>query len=169
MKLHYLREVENEEVIEAKINLDEEEKEEEHGAAEDEEETISCPEDADEKGCSIYKRARDFGLTSTKSYEAFNPNSPIKRDEMAKIIQLYAAKYLHKNTVLSEDECNDFKDLHEAMGDLTGHIVKACQFGIMGVKSNGITPMDIFRPRDNVLKREAVTLVDRAFYGNVYE
>ena len=37
------------------------------------------------------------------------------------------------------------------------------------MKSDGKTPLDAFRPRDNVHRSELVTTISRMLYGNTYD
>jgi hypothetical protein len=80
------------------------------------------------------------------------------------MLSVYATDVLGKTTVQSDKECV-FTDNNQANKDLLPYITQVCELGIMGVQSDGKTPLTKFNPNAYVTRAEFGTVLSRVLYG----
>lgn len=91
----------------------------------------------------------------------------ITRAEMAKMISVF----VEEMTIMepeSRPECSAFSDLKKVNAELQGYIVKSCELGLMGMKSNGTDVQTSFRPKDTISRAEVGTIISRILRGTKY-
>jgi hypothetical protein len=120
----------------------------------------------DEQG--IYERAKEYGLTSMPTYEAFRPSDNITRSELAKVVVAYAKSKTDLRPKANV-ACSQFRDLNEVNPELQDYIIQACELGLMGLFSDGKTVKTSFNPNDAVILAEVATTVSRLLWGELYE
>jgi hypothetical protein len=103
------------------------------------------------------------------TYEDFRPHDAITRAEMAKIVVSYIALIDPNRLPVSESsQCSTFKDLNQVNEELQSYIIHACQFGLMGYRSDGLTQKPHFDPNDKITRAEVATVISRMLRGNTY-
>jgi hypothetical protein len=106
-----------------------------------------------------YDYAFGAGLTTQATIDGARLNDSITRAELAKVASTAA-----ENAGLSLDtgaSCS-FTDLAPIAGsDLPGFVTKACQYGLMGVNTNGV-----FNPTGLVTRAELAAVIDRIINGD---
>jgi hypothetical protein len=80
------------------------------------------------------------------------------------MLSVYATDVLEKEPVQSDIAC-DFTDTNQANKDLLPYITQVCELGIMGVQSDGKTPLTKFNPNSLVTRAEFGTVLSRVLYG----
>jgi len=116
----------------------------------------------------IFERASKKGLTSMDTIESFAWRRSLTRAEMAKIISIFATKFMDKKET-SDSACKDFEDIKNITSDLHDYIIESCNLGIMGRTASGIWVLKTFFPDDEVTKAEAVTIISRVFWNHQYK
>ncbi|MDR0281793.1 MAG: S-layer homology domain-containing protein [Candidatus Peribacteria bacterium] len=96
------------------------------------------------------------------SYLKARMEDKITRAEVAKIISIYAEKFMDKKALLNP-MCDRFKDLGDINVELQGYAVKACNLGLMGYWSNGVHTKEYFSPNDTITRAEIGILLSRLF------
>ncbi|MDR0607299.1 MAG: hypothetical protein LBG52_02875 [Candidatus Peribacteria bacterium] len=95
---------------------------------------------------AVYEWAKEYGITTADTYEALRISDAIIRQEMAKMISVFATKLLHKSPNNEKAECTQFTDLSSANDDLQPYIVESCQLGLMGMQGDGVGVQESFFP-----------------------
>ncbi|MDD3868674.1 MAG: leucine-rich repeat domain-containing protein [Candidatus Absconditabacteria bacterium] len=120
------------------------------------------------EGQGVYTRAYEKGLTTMSSLEAARFDDAITRAEFAKVISVYATKYLEKIPDSSKTACAEYKDLNTTNAELAGYVVQSCELGLMGYWSNGVVTKEYFSPNGVVTRAEVATILSRLLRGNIY-
>jgi hypothetical protein len=65
--------------------------------------------------------------------------------------------------------CENFTDLNQTNPELQSYIIQACELGLMGYYSDGITIKPTFNPNANLPLAEVATTVSRLLRGEKYK
>lgn len=127
------------------------------------------PTAADQELVSAYTWAYELWMTTQPTMEDARFYDNLSRGELAKILSEYAIDVLWKKPIEWKAGCDTYTD-RPGMNDEVKHYTQlACELEVMWLKSDGKTPLDAFRPRDNVHRSELVTTISRMLYGNTYD
>lgn len=118
---------------------------------------------------NAYLFARANGITTMATVQAAQMTSKVTRGELAKMLSVFAQKFANKTAIEGKAGCAAFADLSTAAGDLSGYIKTACELEIMGLDSDGKTPLKNFYPNRTVTRAEMVTVLSRVLFGNQYD
>ena len=78
----------------------------------------------------------------------------ITRAEMAKIVSIYSTTILGKEIPDQKPLCKQFNDLTTVSKELQGYIISACELGLMGYRSDGVSIKPHFDPTDKITRAE---------------
>jgi len=109
---------------------------------------------------AAYSYAFENGITTMASIDAANLAGTTTRAQAAKFFVNFAEAM--ENTKTNSD-CT-FSDLAPVAGtDLAAFAVEACEYGLMGINTNGI-----FNPNGTLSRGEFGTILSRVLFGDVY-
>jgi hypothetical protein len=112
--------------------------------------------------------ARSMGMTTMPTLQAAMMEKNLTRAELAKILSVFAQKFLDKKVVENKVGC-EFADKAEAAGDLANYMKLSCELEIMGLHADGKTPLVNFMPNKFVSRAELATVFSRVLNGNKYD
>ena len=115
-----------------------------------------------------YEWALSKWITTANTLQEARLDKNITRVELAKMISVYAEKILNKKEIKLENKCI-FTDENQINPDLVVYTKQVCSLGIMGVQSDGKTPLINFNPNAFVTRAEFGTVLSRVLYGNTYD
>jgi hypothetical protein len=69
---------------------------------------------------------------------------------------------------IPSDTACEFEDTDQTNKDLLPYVTQVCQLGIMGLQSDGKTPLKRFNPNAFVTRAEFGTVLSRVLYGTTY-
>jgi gamma-glutamyl:cysteine ligase YbdK (ATP-grasp superfamily) len=95
---------------------------------------------------AVYEWAKEYGITTAETYELVRISDAIIRQEMAKVISVFAENLLHKTPDIENVACTQFSDLSAANADLQPYVVESCQLGLMGMQGDGVGVQESFFP-----------------------
>lgn len=106
-----------------------------------------------------------------KSVKEFRAQDTILRAEFAKLIVTYREKTFSGAALMSGKVggCEEFQDLSKISLDLQNYSKKACQYGLMGVQSDGTHAQTLFHPTHKITHAEVATILSRMLWGNTYQ
>lgn len=100
-----------------------------------------------------YDWAYKYHITTQSSLDTADPNGLVIRSHLAKMIVNYVENVLHRQPDLTRD-CSTFSaSIRNETLELQQYMVQACQYGIMGIHTDG-TPLSDFMPRQSVTRAE---------------
>ena len=117
---------------------------------------------------NAYLFARSVGITTMPTLQAAMMEKDLTRAELAKILSVFAQKFLDKKVVENKQGC-EFADKAEAVGDLANYMKLSCELEIMGLHADGKTPLVNFMPNKFVSRAELATVFSRVLNGNKYD
>ena len=117
---------------------------------------------------NAYLFARSVGITTMPTLQAAMMEKDLTRAELAKILSVFAQKFLNKKVVENKQGC-EFADKAEAAGDLANYMKLSCELEIMGLHADGKTPLVNFMPNKFVSRAELATVFSRVLNGNKYD
>ena len=126
--------------------------------------TTETPTTEQEKA---YEWALSVWITTIDTIQEARLDSRITRAELAKMLSVYMTEVLGKTVVKSDTACS-FVDSDQSTKDLLPYITQACQLRIMGLQSDGKTPLTNFNPNSLVTRAEFGTVLSRVLYGDRY-
>lgn len=88
------------------------------------------------------------------------------RSHAAKMMTNYAMNVLKKEPNTSK-VCT-FDDMNDQSLEMQTYAILACQLGLMGLETDGITPTKSFNPTNNVDKAQFATILSRLLYGEEF-
>ena len=112
--------------------------------------------------------ARSMGMTTMPTLQSAMMEKNLTRAELAKILSVFAQKFLDKEVVENKVGC-EFADKAEAAGDLANYMKLSCELEIMGLHADGKTPLVNFMPNKFVSRAELATVFSRVLNGNKYD
>ncbi len=112
-----------------------------------------------------YNWAVEVGIATIDTQTQLSIDTRVTRAELAKMLSIYSVDVLEKT--VSDTECK-FEDVNQTNEENLSYITKACQLEIMGVQSDGKTPLSKFNPNAFVTRAEFGTALSRTLYGNIY-
>lgn len=118
---------------------------------------------------TAYERAYENKITTLYPQTEARLFEPITRAELAKMMSVYTTKFLKKIPISWKLGCSDFQDKDQTSPELAGFMQTACELEIMGLHSDGKTPLSLFRPNDLVSRAEFATVLSRMKRGNQYD
>ena len=114
-----------------------------------------------------YEWALSKWITTVATLQEARLDKNITRAELAKMLSVYTTDVLKKEKVQWDIAC-EFTDTNQTNKDLLPYITQVCQLGIMGVQSDGKTPLKRFNPSSLVTRAEFGTVLSRVLYGSTY-
>lgn len=114
-----------------------------------------------------YTFASDNGLTTMPTFEKFNFYGNVSREAFAK----FSTKTLEKmgtNEVKNSESACSFSDLNAGDPSLKASVVKACQYGLMGINSATNAPADKFNPKALMTRGQTLTVISRMLDGDKF-
>ncbi|HOQ78929.1 MAG TPA: BspA family leucine-rich repeat surface protein [Candidatus Absconditabacterales bacterium] len=130
----------------------------------DDEDIVSDPE-----LINAYQWAYEHGITTLSPISRARLYDPITRSELAKMMSVYFMKYGNREQLKGKEGCDGYTDIDMINAELRGYIKTACELEIMGLQSDGKTPLQEFRPNDYVSRAEFSTVFSRMLEGNKYD
>lgn len=118
---------------------------------------------------TAYERAYENKITTLYPQTEARLFEPITRAELAKMMSVYTTKFLKKIPISWKLGCSDFQDKDQTSPELAGFMQTACELEMMGLHSDGKTPLLLFRPNDLVSRAEFATVLSRMKRGNQYD
>jgi hypothetical protein len=104
-----------------------------------------------------------------ETFELARPFDYLTRAEMAKMISVYAMKFLQRvPDESSYAQCSTFSDRTMVNAELQSFIATACSLGLMGYYADGVGVQKEFRPNAIITRAEVGTLLSRLLWGNLY-
>ena len=131
------------------------------------EQTHGSAEDSLEYRETVFQWAKDQWLTAMNTLKTFRAHDKVTRAEMAKIISIYATKFLWQEPDITRLWCTKYPDITDIDSDLHDYIIQACRLKSMGV-TNTLVPMENFDPQWFITKAQVATLVSRVVRGQNY-
>ena len=116
-----------------------------------------------------YKRAFENGITTQPSLADARLLDYLTRAELAKMLSIFTLKYTDRQPILDKPFCDTYTDADQVNAELSSYMTTACKLEIMGLHSDGKTPLDAFMPNKHVSRAELVTVLSRVLYGNTYD
>lgn len=110
---------------------------------------------------AAYEWAYRNGITTLYPESQARLYEPITRAELAKMMSVYAMKFLEKAPLTWKVWCADFQDTNQTSSELANFMKLSCELEIMGLQSDGKTPLSTFRPNDIVSRAEFATVLSR--------
>jgi hypothetical protein len=117
---------------------------------------------------TAYEWAYKYGITTMPTYESARISDPLTREEMAKMMSVYAMTFLQRTPDLTKDACEQFEDLSLTTAEMQKYLVLSCQLGLMGMDGDGIGVLPSFRPYPQLIRAEAGTILSRMLRGTAY-
>ncbi|MDR2541261.1 MAG: hypothetical protein LBD11_05900, partial [Candidatus Peribacteria bacterium] len=117
---------------------------------------------------TAYEWAYQNGITTMDTYEKARIMDPITREEMAKMISVYATTFLDKKPDLTKSACSQFEDLSVTTVEMQHYMTLSCQLGLMGMNGDGVGVQLRFNPYPWLTRAEAGTVLSRMFRGLQY-
>ncbi|GHV22944.1 hypothetical protein FACS1894176_01360 [Bacteroidia bacterium] len=102
------------------------------------------------------------------TYEVARILDPITREEMSKMISVYAMTFLDKKPDLTKSACSQFEDLSITTVEMQHYMTLSCQLGLMGMNGDGIGVQLRFNPYPWLTRAEIGTILSRMFRGTQY-
>ena len=131
------------------------------------EQTHGSAEESLEYRETVFQWAKDQWLTAMDTLKTFRAHDKVTRAEMAKIISIYATKFLWQEPDITRLWCTKYPDITDIDSDLHDYIIQACRLKSMGV-TNTLVPMENFDPQWFITKAQVATLVSRVIRGQRY-
>jgi len=114
-----------------------------------------------------YVFARDIGITTKDTIVEADLEWTLIRSHMAKMISNFAVKTLQA-PINTWRNCN-FSDTKNQSQEMQEYAKLACQLWLMGLQSDGTTPMKDFDPNGVVTRAQFGTILSRMLRGTQYE
>lgn len=113
-----------------------------------------------------YSFACTDGITTMENISDANLKGELIRSHMAKMMTVFAIKHLDKVPDISNTACETYDDIDTQSSELQKYMIWACQLGLMGLESNGVTPLESFNPNDIVDRAQFGTILSRLIRGS---
>lgn len=109
-----------------------------------------------------YSFARSFDITTINECMNANLQWPLIRKDLAKMMVNFATYVFNRDEVLVDDPwCLLFSDIGNETKETKRYIQKACEYGLMGLESDGINPQAKFDPYFVVNRAQFGTILSR--------
>lgn len=110
-----------------------------------------------------YECARSFDITTINQCTNANMYGTLIRKDLAKMMVNFATYVFNRNEVLVHDTtgCALFSDLPNESKESKRYIQKACEYGLMGLHPDGLTPQAKFNPYGEVTRAQFGTVLSR--------
>ena len=84
------------------------------------------------------------------------------RKDMAKMMVNFVLKVLNRQDIYVDNpDCENYTDIANETSDTQLYIQTACKLGLMGLESDGITPLQKFNPYGVVSRAQFGTVLSR--------
>ena len=107
---------------------------------------------------AAYNRGYDEGLTTMTSFDAFNFENAITREQAAKFLVAGAEALGLEDNIGGQDDTCDYADLGSADTSLISYIAEGCELGLFKAQTN-------FRPLEVFTRGQAELVVARMLNG----
>lgn len=118
---------------------------------------------------SAYDWAYGHGITTMSGVEKVRLNDFLTRAELSKMLTVFTQKFTKKTPLVWKSWCANYSDLYTANSDLQTYMKTSCELEVMGLHSDGKTPLSAFDPHKFVSRAELITTLSRVLYGNAYD
>jgi hypothetical protein len=95
--------------------------------------------------------------------------TPIRRHELAKMMTVFAEDVLDQSVGRYDDRCFGYDDVGDLSDEMRGFVQRVCQLEIMGMETNGMTPMSSFAPYQLVTRAEFGVVLSRVLFGREFD
>ena len=114
-----------------------------------------------------YLFAFQYSITTMPSCAQADMDGTLIRAHAAKMMTNYAMNVLNKTP--DTDKACIFDDMQDQTEELQNYAILACQLGLMGLASDGVTPASSFNPDRTIDKAQFTTILSRLLYGPQYD
>lgn len=118
---------------------------------------------------NAYLFARAYGITTMPTVQSADMMRKLTRAELAKMMSVFTLKFTERKAVENKVGCDVFADKNQVNAELQGYMKTACELEIMGLHSDGKTPLTNFMPNKFVSRAELVTVLSRVMFGNQFD
>ncbi len=119
---------------------------------------------------SEYQAAYDFAYQykiTTQICDETNMDTVLIRAHAAKMMSNYAMNVLDREPD-TKKKCL-LEDTDRQSEEIQQYMITACQLGLMGLESDGITPATSFNPTTALNKAQLATVLSRMMYGPMHD
>lgn len=120
----------------------------------------------DQEYQAAYTFALQYSITTMPTCLTANMDGLLIRAHAAKMISNYAMNVLKQEP--NTDKVCTFNDMDEQPLEMQTYAQIACQLGLMGLETDGVTPSTSFNPTDYLDKAQFATILSRLLYGEQY-
>ena len=127
--------------------------------------------------CSLYSNelnwaysfARNFDITTIDQCSNVNIYGKLLRKDLAKMIVNFAENVFDRTgIVVNDSNCASFSDISNETQETQQYIQKACEYGLMWLATDGITPQGTFNPYGEVTRAQFWTILSRFIRWSEY-
>lgn len=118
---------------------------------------------------NAYQRALKHNITTQFPIDNARLLDYLTRAELAKMLSVFTLNFTDKQPITNKPGCDLYTDTDQVNTELAAFIKQACELEIMGLHSDGKTPLTEFMPNKFVSRAELVTVLSRVLYGNLYD
>lgn len=130
-----------------------------------------CPVEGDEYSQELtdaFQFAYGLGVTTMCPIERANITWGLLRKDLAKMITEYAVTIVWLYPDITQKWCDQYDDMEDQSSEMKFYSKIVCQLWLMGLKSDGITPLKSFDPNSFVTRAQFGTILSRLIFGDVY-
>jgi hypothetical protein len=103
-----------------------------------------------------------FDITTIDQCRNANLYGTLIRKDLAKMMVNFAEHVFDRAEILVDDpRCAMFSDIANETEETKEYIRKACEYGLMGLESDGLTPQAKFNPYTEVVRKQFGTVLSR--------
>ncbi|MBU0626719.1 hypothetical protein KKH82_04820 [Patescibacteria group bacterium] len=122
----------------------------------------------DQELIEAFQFAYEVGITNKCPIDDARLSDNIRRKELVKMLVYFAVKVMGVMPDENKLGCDQYADLYHASNELKYYTKLGCQLELMGMKPDGITPMENFLPDDFVTRAQFGTTLSRLIFGRKY-
>ena len=113
-----------------------------------------------------YDFAYSFNITTINPCTQVRMYDTLIRKDMAKMMVNFALKVLNRQDIyVDNSNCENYTDISSETPDMKIYIETACKLGLMGLDSDGVTPLSSFNPYGIVTRAQFGTVLSRILRG----
>lgn len=106
--------------------------------------------------------ARTFGITTKDNCTQANLYGTLLRKDLAKMMVQFAENAFTRTGILLDNpKCAKFWDISHETQDTRYYIQKICEYGLMWLESDGVTPQSTFNPYGEIHRGQFGTILSR--------
>ncbi len=130
-----------------------------------------CPVEGDEYSQELidaFQFAYGLGVTTMCPMEKANITWGLLRKDLSKMIVEYAVTIVWLYPDITKKWCDLYEDMEDQSSEMKFYSKIICQLWLMGLESDGITPLKSFNPNTFVTRAQFGTILSRLIFGNTY-